>query len=59
MFHFGEDDRVDPVVDLSRQLGPRYCAADQLLVDVLLDPENDLMFDCGERFKNLLKYEKE
>ena len=57
-FVFGDNGLVDPVVDLSRQLGPKYCAATQLLLDVLLDPENDLMLDCGQRFRDLIQNEK-
>ena len=50
-----QEEDAEPVVDLSLQLGPRYCSAVQLLSDTILDPENQLMLDCGPRFETLLE----
>ena len=46
-------DELDATIDLSSQLGPKYCSAIQLLTDTILDPENQLMLDCGQRFEDL------
>ena len=44
---------LDATIDLSSQIGPKYCSAIQLLTDTILDPENQLMLDCGQRFEDL------